>query len=366
MHISGLRNPWPSGRSNARPGRGSQLVNGGGLGGLLTLPLDLLASLAAAFGINLGGEVCGTTGDPITGLLQTLLLSVTLVTSLIGGAFQAATGGATGGITAGSQFVGSLLTGAGGLVTQGAQALAATPAPFAALPIIGPLVVATGDVLGGFAMAGATVLDGIGTGMAGGGAVVAGLITESVAALTTAITGGTGVLTGAINTGSDALNNVLQGFLDAVDDIVPPPATPPTAATDPGAVSLPAATRAAAATAPPSVTSLPSLSAQTLTLPSNASPKAKAPAVTATIDSTTATGADFGKAVSGVASGKPDVSAGGSTSGSATGSGGGSAAGSASNSGSTTGQTASAAGGANGAAHANAHSDGHVKVRAGK
>lgn len=358
--------------------------------------VDTLAQVVAA-PVRFGLEALMTGNDALTGLVTG---GIDLFSGLLTTGLDTTAGFLAGAVETGSTLLGNLFIGASTLVTTGAASLVGLLAPLAALPIIGPAVVAFGDVMGGFVNAGATVLDGIGTGVEDGGAVLAGLITDPVSALTNAITGGTGVLTGAIDTGSTALNDVLQGFLDAVNAIVPPPETaqaPASAATTmlaavragesaTGAASLRGAPAASTVTLPTEANAKADAATSgsvTVTLPPHASANAAAATSgSATVEvpdtaSTTAkdvrgeinsranAGVDLGKAISGVASGKTRVSGGGSTDGGSTsGSAGGSTAasvgGSASGSASASGKSASSARGANGAAHA----DGHAKVKA--
>lgn len=338
----------------------------GGLGDLVTRPVELITGL---FG-DLVGDVTpaalvDTLGQliaaPIRFTLDALQAGNELLAGLVTGGIEFGATAVTTALTAGSEFlgaaittgagfVGGLFTGAGTLLTTGAQAVLAALAPLGELPVVGPVFMAVGDVVAGFVTAGATVLDGIGTGIEGGAAVLTQLISDTVTLVNTAINGGAGLLTGVVTVGSTAVDDVLTGFQNAVTDIFgPPPEMTETTDLPDSAASVLAATRAATASA--GITSLPSASPTTVTLPTRASvtaevatsesvtvdlpPTASARAEVATsaagtvtvpesasptagavadvINSTTSAGADFGKEVSAAATGSTGASDGDST-----------------------------------------------------
>lgn len=198
-----------------------------GLGGLFGLPLEVLADLAAMFGI--GGDVDGGIDLGLGGLLTlplTLLtLPITLFTSLLGDL--------DGGVD------GEIDLGLGGIVDLFASLFVdvdtGEPGPlmdlFMAPITVGAELIGTGaelfvdgsaaftaaisDVLGGFLAAGEEVLAGISDGIEGGALLATGLVTQTVALLTTALNGTAGLINGAIDTGADALAAIVDGFAEA-------------------------------------------------------------------------------------------------------------------------------------------------------
>jgi hypothetical protein len=286
------------------------------------MPAGVMETIAQLVGdpIRFGLGALMTGNDALSGLLVD---GIDTFPGVLGDALTTSAGFLAGSVTTGSQMLGALFIRAADLLTTGTARLVALAAPFATLPIIGPAIVAFGDVLTGFARAGATFLIGIGNGMAGGGGVVAGLTTDGATTLTNAMTSGPAVLGGAVQTGSGAVNHVLQGFVDAVNTVLPPAAsTSPkvASATTLAAVrSRASTTRSAIAALPTPTTDHPSVAA---TVNGHASQTAKG--VAGAIHAGTTAVGNLGKAVTGAVTGK------------------------------------------SGSAHATGHATGHVRARAGK
>ncbi len=214
-----------------------------------------------------------------------------------------------------------------------------------------------GDVLGGLLGVGSTALSGIGQGITQGATLLAAAVNDTVTLFSHLLTGGATILNtattfnaAAANPDTKQLAAVVQTFGPAATAVTVPGAGGSAAGSGSGSatVGLPgnASANARAATS----------GSGRVTVPDNASQTAKD--VRGALHTSTNTGVNLGKEISGIASGKTDVTGGGSETG------GGSVSGKASTTGSTTGQTASAVGGANGAAHADVNA--HVHAHLGK
>lgn len=183
--------------------------------------------LAAPIQFILNGIETGNVA--IAGLLNTG------IGGLIGLVNSGLTAGAAllaGALTTGAGFVGGLFGGAADVLVGGAEALDALLADFAALPIIGPPIAAVGDLLGGFANAGATVIDGLGIALTTGAGIVGTLLTNTVTTLTTAIGSAAGLLGAGVSGLSEAFYQALSGVANAIGEfvpgVVPPSPAPPT------------------------------------------------------------------------------------------------------------------------------------------
>ncbi len=320
-----------------------------GLGGLLTVPLELLAELAASFGIDLGGGVDGglDLGGLLTLPLTLLTLPITLITGLLGDlGGEGGLGGlltlpldllaslaAAFGIDIGGEAGGEIDLGLGGIVDVFASLFVdvetGEPGPLMDLimaPItIGAELVGTGaelivngtaaftaaisDVLGGFLTAGELVLTGISEGIEDGAVLATELVTQAVTLLSTALNGTAGLINGVIETGAGALAAVVDGFAEAVAEFQIVLEGEVGTDLNQGAELI--ALSAAAAD------ELPQLNARSITLAPNADAaaaaaaavlpetmptQAKAPAVNATVEATDP-GKARGEAVSETASG---------------------------------------------------------------